>query len=251
MTENDLLPWHQYPLPYGPDGWKNDRHRDCPRARDRSNSSYPECAWEQHDHRELPEIESMIDEHWDVPARYRWAQVEPEIAFRWLCQPTGSLLLYGPPRAGKTHQAHASIFWFLRSLWIDTTWFNPSGLQRYGWDDENMPSCRGGGYIAKLVSFRRLMRSYDLRDGPVDIEADFKSYRTARLLAIDDLPRPPANRRGAQWRQTLDMIMRFRNEHGRATIITSRLAPGEIADVWGHDLQLRLTEHVVSISGEP
>jgi len=123
-----------------------------------------------------------------------------------------SLLLLGPTGAGKTHQAYGAIrelaITGVAARWISTT-------------------------TADLYAALRP------RHG-IDSEAEFRQYRDARILLIDDLG---ADRKPTDFTEEVNFrLINHRYEHHLPTLITSNLLPKEIAERLGDRVTSRLIE---------
>ena len=123
-----------------------------------------------------------------------------------------SLLLLGPTGTGKTHQAYGAI----RELAIT-------------------------GVAARWVSTTTadLYAALRPRHG-IDSEAEFRRYRDARILLIDDLG---ADRKPTEFTEEVNFrLINHRYEHRMPTLITSNLLPKEIAERLGDRVTSRLIE---------
>ena len=123
-----------------------------------------------------------------------------------------SLLLLGPTGTGKTHQAYGAIrelaITGVAARWITTT-------------------------TADLYAALRP------RHG-IDSEAEFRRYRGARILLIDDLG---ADRKPTEFTEEVNFrLINHRYEHHLPTLITSNLLPKEISDRLGDRVTSRLIE---------
>ncbi|MFD9070565.1 ATP-binding protein [Streptomyces lasiicapitis] len=123
-----------------------------------------------------------------------------------------SLLLLGPTGTGKTHQAYGAIrelaITGVVACWITTT-------------------------TADLYAALRP------RHG-IDSEAEFRRFRDARILLIDDLG---ADRKPTEFTEEVNFrLINHRYEHHLPTLITSNLLPKEISDRLGDRVTSRLIE---------
>lgn len=123
-----------------------------------------------------------------------------------------SLLLLGSTGTGKTHQAYGAIrelaITGVAARWVVTT-------------------------TADLYAALRP------RHG-IDSEAEFRRYRDARILLIDDLG---ADRKPTEFTEEVNFrLINHRYEHGLPTLITSNLLPKEIAERLGDRVTSRLIE---------
>ncbi|WP_394436197.1 ATP-binding protein [Streptomyces sp. SGAir0957] len=123
-----------------------------------------------------------------------------------------SLLLLGPTGTGKTHEAYGAIrelaITGVAARWVVTT-------------------------TADLYAALRP------RHG-IDSEAEFRKYRDARILLIDDLG---ADRKPTEFTEEVNFrLINHRYEHHLPTLITSNLLPKEIAERLGDRVTSRLIE---------
>ncbi|WP_020135104.1 ATP-binding protein [Streptomyces sp. 351MFTsu5.1] len=167
-----------------------------------------------------------------IPAHYRAASVgSPEI-HAWLQEliaaarqdqaersaPVASvfegrsLLLLGPTGTGKTHQAYGAI----RELAITGV------AARWG-----------------ITTTADLYAALRPRHG-IDSEAEFRRYRDARILLIDDLG---ADRKPTEFTEEVNFrLINHRYERHMPTLITSNLLPKEISERLGDRVTSRLVE---------
>lgn len=123
-----------------------------------------------------------------------------------------SLLLLGPTGTGKTHQAYGAIrelaITGVAASWVITT-------------------------AADLYAALRP------RHG-IDSEAEFRRYRNASILLVDDLG---AERKPTEFTEEVNFrLINWRYEHQLPTLITSNLVPKEISARLGDRVTSRLIE---------
>lgn len=123
-----------------------------------------------------------------------------------------SLMLLGPTGVGKTHTAYGAIR-DLAITGITTRWVVTTAADMYG--------------------------ALRPRHG-VDSETEFRRYRDARLLLIDDLG---ADRRPTEFTEEVNFrLINHRYEQHLPTLITSNVTPGELAGRLGDRVTSRLAE---------
>jgi len=167
-----------------------------------------------------------------VPFHYRASMVDSPEILTWLRELTDtaredqtergapvasvslgrSMLLLGPTGTGKTHQAYGAIRELavtgVAARWVVTT-------------------------TADMYAALRP------RHG-IDSEAEFRRYRDARILLIDDLG---ADRKPTEFTEEVNFrLINWRYEHQLPTLITSNLVRKEIAERLGDRVTSRLIE---------
>jgi DNA replication protein DnaC len=123
-----------------------------------------------------------------------------------------SLLLLGPTGTGKTHQAYGAIR-ELAIAGVAATWVVTTAADMYA--------------------------ALRPRHG-IDSEAEFRRYRNATVLLLDDLG---AERKPTEFTEEINFrLINWRYEHQLPTLITSNLVPKEIAERLGDRVTSRLIE---------
>ncbi|WP_405673162.1 ATP-binding protein [Streptomyces sp. NBC_01530] len=123
-----------------------------------------------------------------------------------------SLLLLGPTGTGKTHQAYAAIR-ELAITGVAATWVVTTAADMYG--------------------------ALRPRHG-IDSEAEFRRYRNASVLLVDDLG---AERKPTEFTEEINFrLVNWRYENHMPTLITSNLVPKELAGRLGDRVTSRLIE---------
>lgn len=122
-----------------------------------------------------------------------------------------SLLLLGLTGTGKTHQAYGAVR-LLSGFPVRTSWLVTTGPDLYG--------------------------ALRPRHG-VDSETEFRKYRDARLLLVDDLgaAKPSEFTEEVNFR-----LINYRYENELPTLMTSNLLPGQLKDRLGDRATSRLAE---------
>lgn len=139
-------------------------------------------------------LETFIDEtpHEKAAKQSIKAMVEGKSARPWL-------YIYGPAGTGKTHLAASALAAFV--------------------------AAGGSGRFVSLVDLLGRMRRSFGRDGENDYDI-LESYRSARLLVVDDL----GTEKSTPWGiQVLTDLVNARYESGKATIITSNFGISKLA----------------------
>jgi DNA replication protein DnaC len=123
-----------------------------------------------------------------------------------------SLLLLGPTGAGKTHQAYGAIR-ELAITGVAARWVVTTAADMYG--------------------------AIRPRHG-IDSETEFRRYRDARVLLVDDIG---ADRTPTEFVEEVNFrLINHRYEHHLPTLVTSNLLPKELADRLGDRVTSRLVE---------
>jgi DNA replication protein DnaC len=123
-----------------------------------------------------------------------------------------SLLLLGPTGTGKTHQAYGAIR-ELAVTGVAATWVVTTAADMYA--------------------------ALRPRHG-IDSEAEFRRYRNASVLLLDDLG---AERKPTEFTEEVNFrLINWRYEHQLPTLITSNLVPKEISERLGDRVTSRLIE---------
>lgn len=123
-----------------------------------------------------------------------------------------SLLLLGPTGTGKTHQAYGAIR-ELAITGVAATWVVTTAADMYA--------------------------ALRPRHG-IDSEAEFRHYRNAPMLLVDDLG---AERKPTEFTEEVNFrLINWRYENHLPTLITSNLVPKEISDRLGDRVTSRLIE---------
>jgi len=123
-----------------------------------------------------------------------------------------SLLLLGPTGVGKTYEAFGAIR-DLAITGVSTRWTVTTAADLYA--------------------------ALRPRHG-VDSEAEFRSYRDARLLLVDDLG---ADRKPTEFTEEVNFrLINWRYERHLPTLFTSNVTPGELAGRLGDRVTSRLAE---------
>ncbi|MDR3083314.1 MAG: ATP-binding protein [Streptomyces sp.] len=123
-----------------------------------------------------------------------------------------SLLLLGPTGTGKTHQAYGAIR-DLALSGVAATWMVTTAADMYA--------------------------ALRPRHG-IDSEAEFRRYRDASVLLLDDLG---AERKPTEFTEEINFrLINYRYENHRPTLITSNLVPKEISARLGDRVTSRLIE---------
>lgn len=167
-----------------------------------------------------------------IPFHYRNATVDSPEVLSWLAElivqarddqagrgaPTAaithgrSLLLLGPTGTGKTHQAYGAIR-ELAVTGVAATWVVTTAADMYA--------------------------ALRPRHG-IDSEAEFRRYRNASILLVDDLG---AERKPTEFTEEVNFrLINWRYEHQLPTLITSNLVPKEISERLGDRVTSRLIE---------
>jgi len=123
-----------------------------------------------------------------------------------------SLLLLGPTGTGKTHQTYGAIR-DLALTGVAATWVVTTAADMYA--------------------------ALRPRHG-IDSEAEFRRYRDASILLLDDLG---AERKPTEFTEEINFrLINWRYENHKPTLITSNLVPKEISDRLGDRVTSRLIE---------
>ena len=123
-----------------------------------------------------------------------------------------SLLLLGPTGTGKTHQTYGAIR-DLALTGVAATWVVTTAADMYA--------------------------ALRPRHG-IDSEAEFRRYRDASILLLDDLG---AERKPTEFTEEINFrLINWRYENHKPTLITSNLVPKEIAERLGDRVTSRLIE---------
>lgn len=167
-----------------------------------------------------------------IPFHYRGAITDSPEVLAWLDEltaearetqagrgaPVGSvtrgrsLLLLGPTGTGKTHQAYGAIR-ELAITGVAATWVVTTAADLYA--------------------------ALRPRHG-IDSEAEFRRYRNASVLLLDDLG---AERKPTEFTEEINFrLINWRYENHLPTLITSNLVPKEISDRLGDRVTSRLIE---------
>lgn len=123
-----------------------------------------------------------------------------------------SLLLLGPTGTGKTHQTYGAIR-ELAITGVAASWVVTTAADMYA--------------------------ALRPRHG-IDSEAEFRRYRNASILLLDDLG---AERKPTEFTEEINFrLINWRYENHKPTLITSNLVPKEISDRLGDRVTSRLIE---------